>query len=131
MAAPAPEKLETGGARVRARDPREHDFEAAELRPRVRAGERVAHGRKRPGVPPLRPGALQSFGRGPRAKGVAVARELERVPPLAFRGADDARQLRVALARLARAASRLLGLGKRFPLVKIQTRLRGHLEHKL
>ena len=97
MAAPAPEELETGGARVRAREPREHDLEAAELRSRVRAGERVAHARKRPGVPSLGPGPLQSLGRGPRAKGVAVARELERVPPLAFCGADDARQLRVAL----------------------------------
>ena len=97
MAAPAPEELQAGGARVRAREPCENHFKAAELRPRVGPRERVAHGRKRPGVPPLGPGPLQSLGRGSRAKGVAVARELERVPPLAFRGADDARQLRVAL----------------------------------
>ena len=97
MAAPAPEELETSGTRFRARYPRKDDFEAAELRPRVGPRERVAHARKCPGVPPLRPGPLQRFGRGPRAKGVAVARELERVPPLAFRGADDVRQLRVAL----------------------------------
>mmetsp|Transcript_19519 Transcript_19519/g.55498 ORF Transcript_19519/g.55498 Transcript_19519/m.55498 type:complete len:210 (+) Transcript_19519:1853-2482(+) len=97
MAAPAPEELEAGGARVRARESRENHFKAAELRPRVGPRERVAHARKRPGVPSLGPGPLQSFGRGPRAEGVAVARELERVPPLSFRGADDARQLRVAL----------------------------------
>ena len=32
MAAPAPEELEAGGARVRARYPRKDDFKAAELR---------------------------------------------------------------------------------------------------
>ena len=31
MAAPAPEELEAGGARVRARYPRKDDFKAAEL----------------------------------------------------------------------------------------------------